>query len=553
MHLTIRHKLYGLGLLGLATAIGAGTTGLQGISQVAADTSAVTALIAPIRNHLQAGIFLDITRADVSKMMTASKDAQDGVAAEVADHQKLLAERFAAANSYSGGGAAGDALQKEKMAVDAYQTNLTQLIASRKDPAAAMKVMGDFLRGYQDLRDQMQNTDDALAGEAKAAENRVAAVVRRSNIVIASMCLLSSLLILVIASRIAQTMNARLGNVIGRLKGMAEGDLTMRVEDTQQDELGEIANWFNDSMAKLREAIAKVARSASSVTSATEALGMVSQKMTTDSARTTSRAAAAASATDKVNRNLQTVATATEEMSASIDEIAKNASEAAKVAGTAMKTAEETNAIVSKLGTSSAEISQVIKVITSIAQKTDLLALNATVEAARAGEVGAGFAVVANEVKDLAKQTASATEDISQKIEAIQSDAKAAVAAIKTISGIIDSVNQISSTIATAVEEQSATTRDMSRNLTEAARGSGDATDNINGAAQAAADTSSGAMDSQNATTGLTGLAEQLRELVGQFKIDERDSKNGHSTRGYSVTTRDKSVSTPETEEVFSR
>ncbi len=170
-------------------------------------------------------------------------------------------------------------------------------------------------------------------------------------------------------------------------------------------------------------------------------------------------------ATEQVNRNLQTVATGAEEMSATIKEIAKNASEAARVASEAVKSAATTNATVSKLGDSSVEIGQVIKVITSIAQQTNLLALNATIEAARAGEAGKGFAVVANEVKELAKQTAKATEDISQKINAIQGDTKSAVDAIGNISGIINQINDISNTIATAVEEQSATTNEMSRNV----------------------------------------------------------------------------------------
>ena len=148
-------------------------------------------------------------------------------------------------------------------------------------------------------------------------------------------------------------------------------------------------------------------------------------------------------------------------MAASVKDIAQNAGEAARVAGEAMKTVQVTNATVAKLGESSAEIGQVIKVITSIAQKTDLLALNPTVEAARAGEVGAGFAVVANEVKELAKQTSNATEEISRKIEAIQTDAKAAVAAISSISGVITRANEISMSIATAVEEQSATTNEI--------------------------------------------------------------------------------------------
>lgn len=179
-----------------------------------------------------------------------------------------------------------------------------------------------------------------------------------------------------------------------------------------------------------------------------------------------------------------------------------------------------TNATVAKLGESSAEIGQVIKVITSIAQKTDLLALNATVEAARAGEVGAGFAVVANEVKELAKQTSNATEEISRKIEAIQTDAKAAVAAISSISGVISRVNEISMSIATAVEEQSATTNEMARNVSEAARGSGEVAHNFGGVAQAAQDTSSSAGQSLTAAHQLAKLSQDLRQVVEKFKLD---------------------------------
>ena len=188
--------------------------------------------------------------------------------------------------------------------------------------------------------------------------------------------------------------------------------------------------------------------------------------------RSPAQASTVSAATEQVSRNLQTVATGAEEMSSTIKEIAKNAGEAAKIASEAVRSAQTTNAIVSKLGESSIEIGQVIKVITSIAQQTNLLALNATIEAARAGEAGKGFAVVANEVKELAKQTAKATEDISRKITAIQEDTKGAVEAIGSIDGIIHQINDISNTIATAVEEQSATTNEMSRNVTEAARGS---------------------------------------------------------------------------------
>jgi methyl-accepting chemotaxis protein len=177
---------------------------------------------------------------------------------------------------------------------------------------------------------------------------------------------------------------------------------------------------------------------------------------------------------------------------------------------------------VAKLGASSGEIGEVIKVITSIAQQTNLLALNATIEAARAGEAGKGFAVVANEVKELAKQTAQATEDISRKITAIQTDTQGAVQAIGTISGVIGQINDISGTIAAAVEEQSATTNEVTRNVADAARGSGEITRNIEGVAEAARGTSSSAHESQKAAGEVADIAAQLRALVIQFKLDGR-------------------------------
>src|SRR5439155_15096531 len=175
----------------------------------------------------------------------------------------------------------------------------------------------------------------------------------------------------------------------------------------------------------------------------------------------------ASAAAEQVSRNVTTVSTAAEEMGASIKEIAKNANEAARIATSAVKVAERTNTTVAKLGESSAEIGNVVKVITSIAQQTNLLALNATIEAARAGEAGKGFAVVANEVKELAKQTAKATEDIGRKIVAIQTDTKGAVEAIGRIGAIINQIHDLQNTVASAVEEQTATTNEIGRNVSE--------------------------------------------------------------------------------------
>ena len=186
-----------------------------------------------------------------------------------------------------------------------------------------------------------------------------------------------------------------------------------------------------------------------------------------------------------------------------------------------MGVAETTNLTIAKLGESSTEIGNVIKVITSIAEQTNLLALNATIEAARAGEAGKGFAVVAKEVKELAKETAKATEDISQKIETIQGDTRAAIEAIDEISTIINNVNDIQTTIATAVEEQTATTSEMSRGVSEAATGSSEIARNIAGVADAASNTTIGASDSQKAAAELARMAADLQALVGDFQIEQ--------------------------------
>ena len=333
------------------------------------------------------------------------------------------------------------------------------------------------------------------------------------------------------------------------LVALAGGDLTQRIEVHSQDEVGQMAEALNATVKNMGAALQMIDQESTALTHSSDKMSEVSQNIRANSEETSAQANAVSSATEEVNRNLQTVATATEEMSASIQEIAKSATEAAKIAAQAMNSAADADRTVSKLGASSAEIGQVIKMITSIAQKTDLLALNATVEAARAGEVGAGFAVVANEVKELAKQTATATEEISRKVEAIQTDAKDAVDSIKTISSIIDQVNQISSTIATAVEEQSATTSEMSRNLTEAARGSGEVAQNIHGVAQAAQSTSHGAEDSQKTAQELAKMSAQLREIVQQFKLET----NGQGHRRSSARPAGRSAREEETAEVVIR
>jgi methyl-accepting chemotaxis protein len=314
-------------------------------------------------------------------------------------------------------------------------------------------------------------------------------------------------------------------SVLVQAEAVAAGDLT-RDDLTvhSHDELGDLTTAINKMSSSLKRMILAIAENAVQVASASQELNATSEQITANSEETSAQADVVSQAAQSVSQNLQTVASGAEQMGASIKEIAKNATEAARVATSAVQVADHTTATVSKLGDSSIEIGQVIKVITSIAQQTNLLALNATIEAARAGEAGKGFAVVANEVKELAKQTAKATEDISRKIEAIQTDTRAAVDSIASISAVIHQINEISCTIATAVEEQDATTNEMSRNVNEAAQGSGEITSNIAGVAEAAQSTTRGACDTQKASQQLVATSAQLRFLVEQFKTGENNT-----------------------------
>lgn len=299
---------------------------------------------------------------------------------------------------------------------------------------------------------------------------------------------------------------------------VTQGNLSKQIEASNAGDFKQLTDNANQMTRNLKSSIKQMAEVATAVASSAEELTAVSKEMTNNAEQTAEQATGASASAEQVNQNTNTVVTAVEEMNASIREIAKTVTEGAKVTIEAVKTADRTNETISKLGQSSIEIGKVIKVITSIAGQTNLLALNATIEAARAGDAGRGFAVVANEVKELAKQTANATEDISQRIEAIQTDTKGAVQAITEITGIINRMNDLQSTIASAVEEQTATTNEIARNLAETAKGTANITKSIGIVALNAQSTTTGASNTSQAATELARMAVDLQKIVNQFK-----------------------------------
>ncbi len=317
----------------------------------------------------------------------------------------------------------------------------------------------------------------------------------------------------------AELSASRVAQLCQIITGMARGDMRAHAPLGGDDAIGRIERCIVELRDFIVAGTLKIVTTSSSLAMSAESLALISHEMTAASEQTASQATVVATASEQVQRAVQTVATASEELSSSITEIARNAIDAAKVAERAVTVARGTSETIAKLGTSSNEIGAVIKVITGIAQQTNLLALNATIEAARAGEVGKGFAVVANEVKELAKETARATEDISGRIEAIQSSSKGATDAIAEISMIIGQISEIQTTIASAVEEQSVTTSDIARNVAEASHGVAEITHNIASVAETAKQTAFGASSTNNAAAEVQRIASDLQALSAGYNV----------------------------------
>jgi methyl-accepting chemotaxis protein len=322
-----------------------------------------------------------------------------------------------------------------------------------------------------------------------------------------------------ISFALGRAMLRPVGETVRALQALADGDLTVRLAVASGDEMGQMASAVNHALEKLGAALQGIQAALAKLGQASHQLSGLSNKLAENASGTLEKASSASAAAESLSRNTAEVATATEEVDSSVKEIARNAAEATKVAKDAVGSAEITSVTMGKLADSSREIGNVVRLINAIAEQTNLLALNATIEAARAGEAGKGFAVVATEVKDLAKQTAKATEDIGARVTGIQSNARDAVEAIKQIRTVIGQVHGHQNAIAVAVEQQASTTKEIGRNVATAAKAATAIAGTMATLASAAQSTHAASDESREAAQVLAGIASDLQQQVARFRF----------------------------------
>jgi methyl-accepting chemotaxis protein len=388
---------------------------------------------------------------------------------------------------------------------------LTQAEALLDDNGALGAANGVFGKALDTLTAAETTRAQAVAASAGAAQRESTRLV----LLISLACVLLAVIVGLFLARMVVRPLRRVQDVLSRL---AAGDLTGDPQVTSRDEVGAMAAALVSANASLRETVGMVVGSAYTLDEAAERLTTSSDQITHQVSASAEQAAFVADAAATASSSINTVTAGATEMSAAISEVAARASQAASVANEAVQAVATTSATVAELGRTSADIEQVLGVITSIAQQTNLLALNATIEAARAGESGKGFAVVAGEVKELALQTAAATEDIARRVAAIQASSTEAITAIGRIGDVINEINEHQGAIATAVEQQTTTTSEMQRSVAEAAASSTRIAETITDVADAARTTEAEASASQATISTVATMARELRETIGRFQ-----------------------------------
>jgi methyl-accepting chemotaxis protein len=504
-----------------ATAAGSGALSLSRMASLSAQaTDLYQGSVLPLQHAERLG----------TTMRQTSNDLLNHVVSQEADDKVEYAEALAADDvrfdaqlgSYRVESVAPPLVDQLGTAWTAYKAARGQLIAASnaKDAEAIDQLRDDVtapaFAAAEAIVVQLAEQEQA---DAQRQSSEATAVYQSGRTWIIGVLIAGLLLAVAFGLFVGRNIVNALRRVAGVVAALASRDLTRSAGISSRDEIGQMAAGLDYATAGLRETVGQLTTNSQTLAGAADDLSTSTEQIASSAEQTGSRADEVSAAADQVSRNVGAVAAGSEQMNASIHEIAGSATDAAMVAQGAVQVAEQANQSVLRLGRSSSEIGNVIKLITSIAEQTNLLALNATIEAARAGDAGKGFAVVASEVKDLAQETAKATEEISGRVQAIQRDTGGAVDAIGQIAEIIEKINGYSATIASAVEEQTATTTEIGRSASEAATGADGIATTITAVASATQTTSTGVAEAQRAAQELARMSQDLRQIVGQFTV----------------------------------
>ena len=521
MNWTVRRRLTVLSLLSTFLILAGGGISWLGVDQAARTARELAVTGAALEQHLEVVRVQAEIRADVHAALTATDEGSV---------ETLRQQCTAHLAQFLRARAARDGMKLDPATRLAATASEGPSLDFGRRAAAILAALahGERLRATGPLQDFDASAQAAtvanavvsarLHDHAAASESATVTLARRATVLALMLPLLIAIALLVASNAIRASITGPLDRSIEVLHALSNGQLDARTGFSGDDELGRMGRAIDRAAASLAATISGIARNATAVGNASEELASVSQELLANATETSTQSTIVSSAAEEVHANVRLVAGSAQEVGASIREVAQGAQEAAGVARTAVQVAGLANGTVLQLGESTRQIENVLEVITSIAEQTNILALNAEIEAARAGDAGKGFAVVANEVKELARETARATEDINRRIEAIRNDSREAVDTIAQIVSIIERISGTQSTIATAVEQQSAATAEITRSMGEAARGTAEIAETIGSVARSTSSTSAGARETQRAANELAMMASELQRMVGSFR-----------------------------------